>query len=204
MTATSSAAWVRETDAGGITWLTFDKPGSSTNTLSRDTLLELDAHLKAVAEAVPKGLVIRSGKSGGFIAGADVKEFGELRSVEQGVEMGRPIEIAFDLPAGLRPARATLWLHDAAGGPEREAWSAFDVGAQLAGERIVVTAPGGATALRRFDGSAAFGEGSEAGARVAYRPILVIEPEAQGGGGEPEPEPERERPSSHLRHSAGS
>ena len=89
MTATSSAAWVRETDAGGITWLTFDKPGSSTNTLSRDTLLELDAHLKAVAEAVPKGLVIRSGKSGGFIAGADVKEFGELRSVEQGVEMVR-------------------------------------------------------------------------------------------------------------------
>jgi 3-hydroxyacyl-CoA dehydrogenase/enoyl-CoA hydratase/3-hydroxybutyryl-CoA epimerase len=38
---------------------------------------------------VPKGLVIRSGKPSGFVAGADVKEFVELRSVEQGVEMVR-------------------------------------------------------------------------------------------------------------------
>jgi len=33
--------------------------------------------------------VIRSAKSGGFIAGADVKEFVELKSVEQGVQMVR-------------------------------------------------------------------------------------------------------------------
>jgi len=89
MTATSSAAWVRESDAEGITWLTFDKPGGSTNVLSRETLLELDAHLKELATSVPRGLVIRSGKSGGFVAGADVKEFVELKSVEQGVEMVR-------------------------------------------------------------------------------------------------------------------
>jgi 3-hydroxyacyl-CoA dehydrogenase/enoyl-CoA hydratase/3-hydroxybutyryl-CoA epimerase len=84
-----SAAWIRETDAGGIAWLTFDKPGTSTNVLSRDTLLELETHLKALEAAAPKGLVIRSGKSSGFIAGADVKEFVELESVEQGVAMVR-------------------------------------------------------------------------------------------------------------------
>jgi 3-hydroxyacyl-CoA dehydrogenase/enoyl-CoA hydratase/3-hydroxybutyryl-CoA epimerase len=96
MTASSSTAWVREDDADGITWLTFDKPGGSTNVLSRETLLELDTHLRALAAAVPKGLVVRSGKSSGFIAGADVKEFVELKSVEQGVEMVRSAQGILD------------------------------------------------------------------------------------------------------------
>jgi 3-hydroxyacyl-CoA dehydrogenase/enoyl-CoA hydratase/3-hydroxybutyryl-CoA epimerase len=82
-------AWKLETDAGGIAWLAFDKPGTSTNVLSRDTLLELDAHLSALERSPPRGLVIRSAKAGGFIAGADVKEFVELKSVEQGVQMVR-------------------------------------------------------------------------------------------------------------------
>lgn len=82
-------AWTLETDATGIAWLVFDKPGTSTNVLSRDTLLELDKHLSALASSPPRGLVIRSAKPGGFIAGADVKEFVELKSVEQGVEMVR-------------------------------------------------------------------------------------------------------------------
>jgi 3-hydroxyacyl-CoA dehydrogenase / enoyl-CoA hydratase / 3-hydroxybutyryl-CoA epimerase len=82
-------SWTLETDAGGIAWLAFDKPGTSTNVLSRDTLLDLDKHLDALQRSPPRGLVIRSAKSSGFIAGADVKEFVELKSVEQGVEMVR-------------------------------------------------------------------------------------------------------------------
>jgi len=82
-------AWNLETDAGGIAWLAFDKPGTSTNVLSRDTLLELDQHLAALERAPPRGLVIRSAKSSGFVAGADVKEFVALESVEQGVELVR-------------------------------------------------------------------------------------------------------------------
>ena len=62
-------AWTLETDATGIAWLVFDKPGTSTNVLSRDTLLELDKHLSALASSPPRGLVIRSAKPGGFIAG---------------------------------------------------------------------------------------------------------------------------------------
>src|ERR1044072_2563309 len=80
-------AWALETDATGIAWLTFDKPGTSTNVLSRDTLLELDGHLTTLDRSRPRCLVIRSAKSSGFIAGADVKEFVELQSVEQGVQM---------------------------------------------------------------------------------------------------------------------
>jgi len=82
-------SWTLETDPGGIAWLAFDKPGTSTNVLSRDTLLDLDKHLDALQRSPPRGLVIRSAKTSGFIAGADVKEFVELKSVEQGVEMVR-------------------------------------------------------------------------------------------------------------------
>ena len=82
-------AWTVETDGGGIAWLVFDKPGTSTNVLSRDTLLELDKHLAALESSPPRGLVIQSAKSSGFIAGADVKEFVELKNIEQGVEMVR-------------------------------------------------------------------------------------------------------------------
>jgi 3-hydroxyacyl-CoA dehydrogenase/enoyl-CoA hydratase/3-hydroxybutyryl-CoA epimerase len=96
MTASPSAAWVRETDADGIAWLTFDKPGGSANVLSRDTLLELDTHLKSLAAAVPKGVVIRSGKSSGFIAGADVKEFVALQSAQQAEQMVREAQAILD------------------------------------------------------------------------------------------------------------
>src|SRR3954468_7718787 len=82
------AAWAR-TDADGITWLSFDKPGTSTNVLSRATLLELDSHLRALAAKPPRGLVIRSAKASGFIAGADVKEFIELEDATQAETMVR-------------------------------------------------------------------------------------------------------------------
>ena len=46
-------------------------------------MLELDSHLEALERSPPRGLVIRSGKAGGFIAGADVKEFAALKSAAQ-------------------------------------------------------------------------------------------------------------------------
>jgi 3-hydroxyacyl-CoA dehydrogenase / enoyl-CoA hydratase / 3-hydroxybutyryl-CoA epimerase len=67
--------WRLEEDGAGIAWLTLDKAESTANSLSRPVLEELDALLNAVAAAPPKALVIHSGKTGGFIAGADVREF---------------------------------------------------------------------------------------------------------------------------------
>ena len=89
MNTPASVAWQRETDAGGIAWLTLDKPGASTNVLSRDILVELDGHLQALRTNPPRGVVIRSGKASGFIAGADVKEFAQLESEGQAYEMVR-------------------------------------------------------------------------------------------------------------------
>ena len=41
MTTSATGAWALERDAEGIAWLSLDKPGSSTNVLSRDILVEL-------------------------------------------------------------------------------------------------------------------------------------------------------------------
>src|SRR2546426_6973841 len=72
--------WKLKTDEDGIAWLVLDKQGASANTLSEDVLSELDGALATIEREPPTGLVIRSGKRGGFIAGADV---GELRGTTQ-------------------------------------------------------------------------------------------------------------------------
>jgi 3-hydroxyacyl-CoA dehydrogenase / enoyl-CoA hydratase / 3-hydroxybutyryl-CoA epimerase len=79
--------WKIERDADGLAWLTFDKQGTTTNTLSAAVMDELQAVLGDLDKAPPKGLVIRSGKQNGFIAGADIDEFGELKSVADAVAL---------------------------------------------------------------------------------------------------------------------
>src|SRR5690606_11378005 len=91
-----AAAWSSETDSTGIAWLTFDKPDASANTLSRDSLVELGTHIERIAASPPRGVVIRSGKSNGFIAGADIREFTQLASPEQAYELVRAAQKLFD------------------------------------------------------------------------------------------------------------
>src|SRR3954466_9031387 len=62
-------------DADGVAWLLFDRTDASANTLSSDVMEEFDAVLAAIETERPAGLVIRSAKPSGFIAGADVNEF---------------------------------------------------------------------------------------------------------------------------------
>jgi 3-hydroxyacyl-CoA dehydrogenase/enoyl-CoA hydratase/3-hydroxybutyryl-CoA epimerase len=93
---TATPAWALVTDADGIAWLSFDKPGTSTNVLSRETLVELDTHLQALRQKPPRGLVIRSAKASGFIAGADVKEFIQLKSADQAYELVRAAQRILD------------------------------------------------------------------------------------------------------------
>src|ERR1700678_3778455 len=74
-------------DSDGIAWLLFDRADSSANTLSADVIEELDLVLAALEGPRPAGLVIRSAKKSGFIAGADVNEF-------RGATDSRPVETA--------------------------------------------------------------------------------------------------------------
>jgi 3-hydroxyacyl-CoA dehydrogenase / enoyl-CoA hydratase / 3-hydroxybutyryl-CoA epimerase len=74
--------WRIERDADNIAWLIFDREGQSTNTFSIAVLEELSKVLDELERAKPRGLVIRSGKDSGFIAGADIEEFTKIDSVE--------------------------------------------------------------------------------------------------------------------------
>ncbi len=78
---------VRDTD--DIAWLSFDKAGASTNVLSGQMLVELGERLQELAAKPPKGLIIDSAKSSGFIAGADIKEFTALKTPEDAFQMIR-------------------------------------------------------------------------------------------------------------------
>ena len=71
--------WTITRDADGVATLTFDKAGAAVNTLSAAVLAELNEALDTLDRDPPKGLVIRSGKASGFIAGADVDEFGDVK-----------------------------------------------------------------------------------------------------------------------------
>ncbi len=81
--------WRLERDADGIVWLTFDRAGASTNTFSKEVMEELGAIVDRLAAAPPKGLVIRSGKESGFIAGADVDEFTRIDEVDEALAIVR-------------------------------------------------------------------------------------------------------------------
>src|SRR6266540_6244730 len=67
--------WRLARDDDGVAWLVLDKAGASANTLSEDVLIELDDVLAKLESDPPKGLVLRSAKRSGFIAGADIGEF---------------------------------------------------------------------------------------------------------------------------------
>ena len=96
-------------DADGIAWLLFDREGASANTLSSDVMEEFDAVLAALESQRPAGIVIRSAKPSGFIAGADVNEFRgatDPRAVE--TQIGRAHAIIDRLEALKIPTVAVI------------------------------------------------------------------------------------------------
>jgi len=91
-----SSAWRLERDTDGIATLTIDRPGGSANTLGQAVLLELEQQLAALRAAPPRGLVVRSGKASGFIAGADIREFTTFRNATEAFEHIRIGQRVFD------------------------------------------------------------------------------------------------------------
>jgi 3-hydroxyacyl-CoA dehydrogenase/enoyl-CoA hydratase/3-hydroxybutyryl-CoA epimerase len=71
--------WRLTRDEEGTAWLILDKKGASANTLGSDVLVEFEAVLTELERQPPKGLVLRSGKASGFIAGADITEFETIK-----------------------------------------------------------------------------------------------------------------------------
>lgn len=79
---TQTMHWHKTIDSDDIVWLTLDVTTSHTNTLTAAVLLEFTDHIDALSKQPPKGVVIRSAKKNGFIAGADINSFAEQHSVD--------------------------------------------------------------------------------------------------------------------------
>ncbi len=76
--------WSLTVDTQGIATATLDKAGESANSLSGEVMREFSSLLDQLDVYPPKGLIIRSGKDAGFIAGADIGEFSQLDTPEKG------------------------------------------------------------------------------------------------------------------------
>ena len=75
--------WRLEYDLDRICWLTIDRAGESTNSLSQEVFTELEQIVSQFETNNPKGLVLQSGKKRSFIVGADVREFEQVQSIAE-------------------------------------------------------------------------------------------------------------------------
>jgi 3-hydroxyacyl-CoA dehydrogenase/enoyl-CoA hydratase/3-hydroxybutyryl-CoA epimerase len=115
----SNAHWHYETDSADIGWLTVDKSDSSANVLSGPVLAELDEILERLESKLPAGVIVHSGKAGGFIMGADIKEFTKIEGAQQAYELVRRGQQVLDrLEALPCPTVAVIEGHALGGGLE--------------------------------------------------------------------------------------
>ncbi|MFC5585704.1 3-hydroxyacyl-CoA dehydrogenase NAD-binding domain-containing protein [Nitratireductor kimnyeongensis] len=111
--------WSLSRDADAIAWLVLDRAGESTNTLSETVMAELETLLEKVEALQPAGLVLRSGKAGGYIAGADIRDFaGVSQSNEVEARMTRAHAIVDRMAALPMPSVAVVHGHCLGGGLE--------------------------------------------------------------------------------------
>ncbi len=111
--------WKLKSDADGVAWLVLDKQGAGANTLSEGVISELDDVLNTVERETPKGLVIRSGKKSGFIAGADIGEFrGTTSAADVETRLGRAHNVIDRLDRLKLPTIAVIHGYCLGGGLE--------------------------------------------------------------------------------------
>jgi len=67
--------WRLEREADGVAWAILDTANSSTNTLGAEVMIELGLLLDECEQNPPQGLIFKSAKEAGFIAGANIEEF---------------------------------------------------------------------------------------------------------------------------------
>lgn len=86
--------WQADLREDGVVVLSLDRQGAPVNAFSQEVLLELGALIERLALEPPKGVVLRSGKANGFIAGADLKEFQEFDrkgTVNDAIQRGQSV-----------------------------------------------------------------------------------------------------------------
>jgi len=99
--STDNPDWQTRLDDDGILWLVLDKQKTDTNVLSTAVLDQLGRLLDDLVKNPPRAVVFRSGKARGFIAGADVNEFLEVKTTAQALTMIRRGQTLFSRIAAL-------------------------------------------------------------------------------------------------------
>jgi 3-hydroxyacyl-CoA dehydrogenase/enoyl-CoA hydratase/3-hydroxybutyryl-CoA epimerase len=99
-----------ERDADGLVWLALDKPGTSTNVLSSEVLVELGALVSELAANPPRAVILSSAKKNGFVAGADIREFTAFKGSDDAYALIRAGQAVFDRLEGL-PCPTIAALH---------------------------------------------------------------------------------------------
>jgi 3-hydroxyacyl-CoA dehydrogenase/enoyl-CoA hydratase/3-hydroxybutyryl-CoA epimerase len=102
--------WKMERDADGLVWLALDKPGTSTNVLSSEVLVELGALVAELAAKPPRAVILSSAKKNGFVAGADIREFTAFKGSDDAYALIRAGQAVFDRLEGL-PCPTIAALH---------------------------------------------------------------------------------------------
>ncbi|WP_415037150.1 3-hydroxyacyl-CoA dehydrogenase NAD-binding domain-containing protein [Azonexus sp.] len=111
--------WNLNIDAQSIATASLNRAGESTNALSRAVMEELGQLLDQLEREPPAGLIIRSGKAAGFVAGADIDEFSQLDTPEKGRQLvARGWDLFNRLAAVRYPTLALVRGHCLGGGLE--------------------------------------------------------------------------------------
>lgn len=106
----SEQHWWLERDEQGVAWLAFDYQKGGVNVLSHDALQSLSQVLGQIEQDCPSGLVLYSKKSAGFIMGADVKSFDQLKTQKDALDL---INLGHDVCNRLEaiPCRKVAMIH---------------------------------------------------------------------------------------------
>jgi len=129
--------WQIDIDAEDIATLTLDRAGSPVNALSRAVLDEFDQIVERLSFEPPRGLVIRSGKSAGFVVGADLKEFAGYEQGGSVIDQVRNGQAVFERLARLRcPTAVAIHGHCMGGGTELSLACNYRIASDDASTRI--------------------------------------------------------------------
>ena len=132
--------WTLDTDDEGVAWLRFDKADASANVLSNEVMVELNSVIDTLSASPPRGLVLYSGKSNGFVMGADITEFTAVDTPELAYEVTRLGQQLFDRIEGLTcPTVAAINGYCMGGGLELA--MAFDYRVGLANKKRILGLP---------------------------------------------------------------
>lgn len=89
----AQAALTLDTSGEGVAWLVFDRPDHRLNLLTSAVMTRLDALLATIeteaAAGTIRAVIVRSGKEGTFIAGADINEILEIDTAAAGETAAR-------------------------------------------------------------------------------------------------------------------